>query len=154
MRYRNFRASLELRHETDEERNNRAVEALIGALTSDLKNLPQEGKIETYLICLALSQKFQLSLGEVSAEEFSLLWINGALRQEISFPDFELLLSELPEILRLKYPAVENIRRACIQLIPQIKNAFRVYDPNAWREFVNLQYVLNMLKTFDEYEHY
>ncbi|MBO4401217.1 MAG: hypothetical protein J5809_05170 [Selenomonadaceae bacterium] len=63
------------------------------------------------------------------------------------------LLAEMPKILPLDYPVVDDIRRACTILIPQIQNAFRVYDPNAWKEFVNLQYALNVLKTFDEYSH-
>ncbi|MBO4401218.1 MAG: glycosyltransferase family 92 protein [Selenomonadaceae bacterium] len=148
--YRNFRAGLELRHETDEERNSRAVESLIKALTSDLKNLPLEGKIENYLVCLALSRKFQLRFGEVSAEEFSLLWLNGMLRQNFSFADFELLLSELPEILRLKYPAAENIRRACIKIIEDsISDSYRAFNVKKFRQVIKWRYAKDLLKAFD-----
>ena len=150
LRYRNFRAGLELRHETDDERSGRAVDALIRALAGDLKNLPPEDKIETCLICLALSRKFQLDLGKASAEEFSLLWLNGALRENFSSTDFELLLNELPEILRLKYPVVENIRRACIKIIEEcISESYRSFDSQRFRQVIRWRYTKDLLKVFD-----
>ena len=116
------------------------------------------GKLETFLTCRALASHLREVMFDKTAGEFfeeaSLNAIYRTLYTQVSLADVRLLLAELPKILPLDYPVVDDIRKACIQLIPQIQNAFRVYDPNAWREFVNLQYALNMLKTFDEYEHY
>ena len=116
------------------------------------------GKLETFLTCRALASHLREVMFDKTAgnffEEASLNAIYRTLYTQVSLADVRLLLAELPKILPLDYPVVDDIRKACIQLIPQIQNAFRVYDPNAWREFVNLQYALNMLKTFDEYEHY
>lgn len=115
------------------------------------------GKLETFLTCRALASHLREVMFDKTAgsffEEAALNAIYKTLHTQVSMAEVRMLLADLPKILLLDYPAVDDIRKACLQLIPQIQNAFRVYDPNAWKEFVNLQYALNVLKTFDDYSH-
>ena len=82
------------------------------------------GKMETFLTCRALAAhlKENVLLKEWATliEEVSL----NAVQQSLYSADItnvHLLFSELPNILPLNYPAVENIRKICIEIIPQIK---------------------------------
>ena len=111
------------------------------------------GKLETYLTCRALAVHLREKLFDETAgrffEEAALNAVYKTLFTQVTIQEVRLLLSEMPKILALDYPAVKNICSACLQLIPQIMDIFRVYDPNAWREFVNLEYVRTLLETFD-----
>lgn len=115
------------------------------------------GKMETFLTCRALASHLREVMFDKTAgnffEEAALNAVHKTMYTQLPLSGVRMLLAELPKILPLDYPVVNKIREGCLQLIPQIQNVFRVYDPNAWKEFVNLQYALNLLKTFDEYEH-
>ena len=138
-------------------------------------------KMETFLTCRKLAEKLRENVIEKAAkklsdnnaesaglhtyllhmmdkttakvfEETALKAVYKSLNPQIKLSDMQLFISELPNILKLNYPVVTDIRQKCIELIPQILNFFRIYDANAWREFVNLKYIMEMLKTFDSYE--
>ena len=83
-------------------------------------------------------------------EDISLTAIHLTFATNVNLIDINLLIAELPKILKLNYPAVENIRKVCVEMIPQMSNVYRIYDPNAWRKFVNLKYLTEMLVTFDD----
>ncbi|MBR6013508.1 MAG: glycosyltransferase family 92 protein [Selenomonadaceae bacterium] len=123
------------------------------------KNIPREfllGKMETFLTCRAASVYLRENIMNENAgnffEEMSLQAIYFTMTTEVSLPDIRLLIDELPKILKLKYPVVKDIRKGLEQIIPQILNMYRVYDPMAWKKFVNLKYLLEMLQIFDEDE--
>ena len=80
-------------------------------------------------------------------EEAALNAIYRALLQPINIADVELLLSELPNILTINYPVVKDIRKTCINIIPRLSNIWRSND--LWRESVESDYLLRMLKIFD-----
>ena len=129
-------------------------------LPSFSKNSPQEnfaGKMENFLVCRKVAEHVSGSILDESVgklfEEMALKSVYRSFFTTIPFADMRLLLAELPNILTRNYPIVNDIRRACIQMIPQILNLFRVYDANAWKEFVNLKYLLKMLQGFDNYEY-
>lgn len=124
------------------------------------KKVPSEiyqGQMETFLTCRKIAELLREKVLDDDAgnflEEAALKAIYKTLFTNLTLADIKLLIAELPKILRLKYPAVEKIRKTCMNVIPKIMNVYRVYDPNAWREFVNLKYQLQMLETFDSYEH-
>ncbi len=124
------------------------------------KNPPNEffkGKTELFLVCRRLAEHLgEKFLDEKSSKFFEEAALNAVYRtlySNIMWSDVRLLINELPKILSLNYPVVEKIRQASIVLIPQMLNAFRVYDANAWKEFVNLKYILAMLQDFNSYEH-
>ena len=123
------------------------------------KNAPQENftnRIENFLICRKLSEYMAETVLDESAgkffEETALKAIYRSFFSNIPLSDMRLLFAELPNILTRNYPVVNDIRQACIKIIPQILNLFRVYDANAWKEFVDLKSLMLMLQTFDGYE--
>ena len=119
------------------------------------KNVPPEifaGKMETFLTCRKIAEVLrERVLDETTGkffEETALNAIHKTLSTAVTLPDLRLLISELPKILQLDYPAVEEIRKTCINVIPQMMHLFRIN--NIWREFTELEYLMNMLKLFDK----
>ncbi len=143
---------------------------LTGALMKNLSpllnnNLPVEffeDKMETFLTCRALAAYLKENVigkenGE-KIEKLTLTAIHNTLLSKVSAADVEMLLSEMSNLLPLNYPMVQNIRVALIELIPQVKEMIKAYilkERNFlfWLKNQNLDNMLEMLKTFDEYEH-
>ena len=127
----------------------------------DLRNVTPEffdGKMETFLTCLALSRKFNLSLGGISITEVALEWIFHTIVNLSKSEEFQLLLSELPNILSLDYSAAKKIHKICIQRLVQVKDSVRLGITDAsklqyWRDFAEFDYTLRLLKTFENYTH-
>ena len=111
------------------------------------------GKLETFLTCRRLAEylretAFNETVGNFF-EEMSLEAIHKSLASTVTAADLRLLIYELPKILPLKYPAVEKIRQSCLKVIPNFMDTFRRPLVNSWQEFIKLNYVLEMLKSFD-----
>lgn len=114
-------------------------------------------KIETFLTCLSLSSFLKETfideeLGSL-LEQFSLYAIYRSFRAVFSVADLQLLIKELPRILAMPYPIVGEVRKICFEFIPMFMDMHRVYCQDSWKEFVELDYILNMLKVFDYYKH-
>ena len=114
-----------------------------------------EEKTETFLTCLAVSTFLKDNfvdedLGSLF-EEFSLNYLYKQLEIGVTPFEIQLLVRELPKILVMPYPVVNDIRLACLKLIPQLMNTYRIYSAETWREFVHMDYVLNLLRVFDGY---
>lgn len=139
----------------------RVYNALLQNLsTAFSKNVPSEffsGKMETFLTCRKIAELLREKILDENAgnffEEAALRAVHKTLFTGITLADIKLLIAEIPQILKLNYPVVKDIRSACLNIIPQVMNLYRVYDHSAWREFANLQYLLQMLETFDSYNH-
>ena len=135
-------------------------EKLLSALLKNLsptfiKDTPKEfyqGKMETFLTCLALSGYLKNFLHDEQTEKFfeeaSLNAIHRTMITNLSMVDVELLLDELPNILKFKYPAVKNIIDACLVILPQIKNFFKINW--LWRDFVEHDNLFRLLETIKE----
>ena len=115
-----------------------------------------EGKLEIFLTCLAVSKYLKDNLladDQKEAgnffEEISLTAINRTLFCGVDFVEMNLLIAELPKILKLNYSAAKNIRTTCIDMIPKMLDHYRIYNPHAWKKFVDLKYLLDMLKSFE-----
>ena len=80
-------------------------------------------------------------------QEASLNAIHRALYGKLTMADMLLLLTEMPKILKMKYPAVKNIRDICTQIVPQMMTTLRFMSK--WQEWNELDNTLNMLKTFN-----
>ena len=129
------------------------------------KNTPQEifnGKIENFLICLKLAEHLREKVFDEDAGKFfedaALKAIYRSLFSILKLSDLKLLLSEMPNILLLNYPAVEKLRGACITLLTQLKEKIRNSITRQekmfmWKEFTEYDYLLRMLQTFKNYEH-
>jgi len=115
------------------------------------------GKVETFLICLALSSYLRKNfLDDESGrlfQDFSLKALSRSLAFGFGMAEWKIFVKELPNILAMPLPAVSILRNACLEIIPQLQNRLRVYDMRAWREFVNLDDLLRMLRVFDSYQH-
>lgn len=85
----------------------RSAEDLIKALEKNLSTDSYAGKMETFLTCRALSNY----LGENFFEEMSLKAIVKTLETSLSAADKGLFDKELPELLKLPYPVVEELRK-------------------------------------------
>lgn len=115
-----------------------------------------QNKTETYLTCLALSGLLKGTFLDDEFkklfEEFSLYFVYKTFRTEnLEVADIHMLINELPKILALPYPAVEKIRKFCFAMIPPFMDIFREYNPVSWKSFAHFQYILDMLKVFDNY---
>lgn len=134
----------------------RADERLFNALAENLSptlqpNTPPEfyeGKVETFLTCRAVAAYLQTKLTDNAPakffEEASLKALLKAVRVGTSLADMRLLLSELPNLLVLPYPVVEELRGACLYIIPQIMHIMRLN--NRWMDYVELDYINRLLK--------
>lgn len=137
----------------------RLTNALIQNLfPATLKNTQPEffaGKMETFLTCRKLAALLRENLLDkdfgMALEETALRAVQKTFATNLSLADLRLLIDEMPEILTLEYPVVEEIRETLIQILPQMMHIFRVQ--NAWREFRELEIFLNMLRAFEFYEH-
>ena len=111
-----------------------------------------EGKtfsLETALTCRAaasiLREKFPHDERFKICEEASLAAVLNSL-DGLKFDDVQLLLSELPELLKLPYPAVDELRVACLQIISLTMDFMRV---NAfWQDFVGMDNLRRLLEAW------
>lgn len=147
MHYRAARAE-NFSLETNEQRFVRVTDALTKNLSLFAKDTPPQNSLETALTCRALSTYLRKNFPDAADtwrlyEEASLAAILQSL-SNVNFPDSQLFISALPEILRLPYPAVNAIRRAAIELILQITNI--LHFNNLWAEYVELDYIRELLK--------
>ena len=122
------------------------------------------GKMETFLTCRAVADhlmKINL-LDERDGkffEELALRAIYKTLSAGMTFADARLLINEMYNILPLNYPVVNDIRLGCMRIISEMINTLRLNDtdavigPKMWLAIVELENILNLLKTFDDYNH-
>ena len=134
-------------------------------LTKFFENAPKEffaGKAETFLTCLSLSTFLKETfidkeLGSLF-EEFSLHSIRRSFVAGFVMSDVQLLIKELPKILKLPYPVVNEIRAMCLVLIPKITEILRhqITGPEYMNIMVDVhefKYIMKMLNVFDSYNH-
>ena len=125
--------------ESDKQRFNRVTDALIKTLS--LYADEKISDLETALTCRALSHY----LKEKVFEEASLAAILKSL-DGIKISDVRLLLSELPKLLNLPYPIVEDLRGALIQIISQTMDFLR--EKKLFNEMLDLSYLRRLLKAW------
>lgn len=146
--------------ESDEQIQNRIIDALNQNLLSvSPNNIPKnflEDRAETFLTCLAVSEKFQFKIEERYVSQYALFWIYQSLPKVTHAEDLFLFFSALPEILTLPFPMTEKIRLLCIGMMPSfieylrvsIKTETKQYN---WQKIIELKHLLKMLQTFDAY---
>ena len=156
LKYRDSRKKVSA--ESFEEMQARILSALEKNLLSvSPKNLPADffdDKAETFLVCLAVSEKFDFKFGDRFFSEYALFWLYQTICRNNSPRDLLMIFRSLPKILRLPYSVTENIRQVCMEIIPKFTEFLRlnaVYFEDSWKKIVELNYLLEMLKTFDFY---
>ena len=125
-------------------------------LAKFLDNAPQDffkDRLEIYLTCFAVSSYLKENfLDEYFGglfEEFSLNAAVRSLQASVNAPELQLLIKTLPKILATPYPAVNEFIKAFKMILPEFMNLFRVYSESAWKNFVHLDYLLQLLEVFD-----
>ena len=118
--------------------------------------------METFLTCRALATYLkENTIGEergALVENAALNAIYKTIFANISLADVKLLLNELPNILPLNYPVVENIRKGCLDILSNLKTKLQRGIDNKdkiifWRDFNEFDNLLRMLQVFDSYSH-
>lgn len=145
LRYRAARAEI-FSLEDETQRLNRVRSALTKILSAYA-----DGKVfdlETALTCRTTStylrEKFPGDEHLKICEEASLAAVLKSL-DGLKFSDVQLLTSELPNLLALPYPAVEELRAASIQIISQTMNFMRKNE--FWKDFADLDNLRRFLQT-------
>ena len=130
---------------------NALVQNLFPLLNKGLAPVFFNGKLENFLTCLNLISHLRGKVlddkGAKFFEELSLEAIHKSLYAELSLADISLLIDEMPKILVMDYPVVNQIREALIRIIQQVMLLFRMN--NHWQGFTDLDHELKMLQSFD-----
>ena len=128
----------------------RLLIALMKNLLPTLKPAPQDfyaGKMETFLTCRAVASYLKTKLtDDAPAKFFEEVSIQAILKSTsgMTLSDARLLIRELPNLLKLPYPVVKDLRNFSLQIIPQLMNVMRLN--NMWKDFVELDYISEILK--------
>ena len=134
--------------ESDEHKLNRVIDALTKNL-SQFASGTAKNSLETALTCRALSthlrQKFPTDERFKIFEEVSLAAVLNSI-DGLKFSDVRLFISELPELLTLPYPVIDEMRGVAIQVISQLMDFMR--EKELWKDFVDLNYIQRLVKNF------
>ena len=123
----------------DMQRRVRMEDALIKILSAYADDKLDD--LETALTCRAASAYLRGAIYEEASLAAILKSLNG-----LTLSETRLLLSELPNLLGLPYPATAELRAASIQIISQLMDFMR--EKEQWREFVALDNLRGLLKNF------
>ena len=114
------------------------------------------GKIHTFLTCLSISHDLKdAGLSEIDSnflEELSLKCLHKSLVSgNVEIWQMQLLIDEIPNILKYKYPVIMKIKEVLKRLIPQFMNYRRMQGGNEGiRSYKQLDYILQMLQVCDD----
>ena len=138
--------------ESDDQKISRVKNFLIETLTQASPfNAPEEffiGKLETFLTCRAIAEKFQIKIGDRLAEEYALVWIYQSLIKDgvLTYADLQLFVDVLPKILARPYSLVKGIRQIfSARALPTMIDATKNFQ--LWRDYKNLQNLKRLLET-------
>ncbi|MBQ3727822.1 MAG: glycosyltransferase family 92 protein [Selenomonadaceae bacterium] len=152
LKYRAARAK-NFSFESDEQRINRVVDSLVQTLTKNFSAESLEGELETFLTCRAVAEKFQIKIGEYSAEEFALAWIYRTLANvnPITYAEVQMFLKALPEILARPFPICKEIKRLTPEnilprLCESLKKGNGLKADDDWYVRFNWLYVQKLLR--------
>ena len=113
--------------------------------------------MENFLTCRALAAHLKENIFDETAGKFFEEAALNAIYKTISstvivIPDFHLLMSELPNLLQLRYPVVKNILKLSLNLIKQSKdlslqNSLLAYYK--FQKYYEIEYIEKLLQSFD-----
>ncbi|MBR4642932.1 MAG: glycosyltransferase family 92 protein [Selenomonadaceae bacterium] len=142
--------------ESNDERINRAGNALVQTLMKTSTKDSLTGKLETFLTCRALAEKFQIKIGDRFAEEYALAWIYRALliANPLTVAEIQQFLKALPEILTRPFPVCKELKTlAQDNVIPRFCEAMKAGNvntvPEDWKmcvDMLHLQKLLRLIK--------
>lgn len=117
------------------------VRRVTSALNETLSRFANDelSDLETALTCRAASNYLGLKVHE----EASLAAVLKSL-ESMTVADAQLFIRELPKLLRLPYPGVEDLRGVSLQIIEHLKDYMRL--DNKWFHYINLDYISDFLE--------
>jgi len=131
---------------SDTQRISRVIETLTKTLSQYADD--EIFDLETALTCRALSayllKKFPNEERFKVFEEASLAAILKSL-DGLKLSEVQLLMDELPNLLILPYPIVEELRDVSIQITSQMMNLMR--EKTLWKDFLEWNYLYRLLKS-------
>ena len=137
--------------ESDNERLRRVEKILIDILTECSPfDAPEKffvGKLETFLTCRAVAEKFGIKIGEHFAEEYALVWIYQCFMKKtlFTYAELQLFLSELPALLAREFPLCKKLNRiAQEKIFPLIYSDLKAAQE--WFGFYDFQYIQRLLQ--------
>ena len=114
--------------------------------------------METFLTCRKLAEflhekNFLDKTAADMLEEVSLKCVKNSLVNAL-IPELQLFIAELPNILKLNYPVVEELFKSALTMIPKLQFLFQNSIDTSeklhrWRDICELDYMLELLKTFE-----
>lgn len=138
----------------DDKKIARVIDAIVKTLTQEsFQDAPADffvGKLETFLTCRAITEKFQIKLGEHFAEEFALVWIYNTLikADPIERSEIQMFMRALPEILSRPLPICKKINQLIqANVIPRFCDILKSTDNWIIRsDFLYVQKLLRLIK--------
>ena len=97
-----------------------------------------------------MAEKFQIKIGDRSAEEFALALIYRTLVEPIKYAEAQMFLKALPEILSRPFPVCRELKELTQNhILPRfyevLKNGEPIKGDNRWKEYFNWLYIQNLL---------
>jgi len=148
--------------ESDNERVNRAISSVFNVLTErSLFDAPEEffvGKLETFLTCRAVAEKFQIKIGDQFAEELALNWIYATLikANPLTYAEVQMFFKALPKILTRPFSICRELKDlAQSNVIPRFCEALKnnnvrhkqgILDWEEHFDYVYIQELLSLIK--------
>ena len=136
--------------ENDEQRRRRVEKILIETLTQCSPfDAPPDfffDKLETFLTCRDLAEKFAVKIGSRSAEEYALVWIQQCFTKNNRFThaELQLFISALPEILARPFPLSKKLNQiAREKIFPVIYSDLK--SAMEWSGFYDFNYIHRLL---------
>ena len=149
LKYRAARAK-NFSFESNDQRINRVVNSIAQTLTKNFPVESLEGKLETFLTCRDLAEKFQLKIGEQYAEELALFWIYQFFNhpRTIERFEFQLFVNALPKILTCPFPIRKEILQAIVdKTLPFICEQSKLhFDIKGFVDYERLRQLLSLIK--------
>ena len=132
---------------------NLIIQNLVSNITKNMSRTFFQGKLETFLICMHLIEymRDRIEPSTVTAlEKISLKSIYLTMSNDMRLNEMDLLIAELPKILKFQHSEVKDIISAIVRTIPNMLDVYRIYDAYAWRKFVQLKYLTEMLNIIND----
>ena len=142
--------------ENDTARVNRVINVLVQTLMQTSPDDSFTGKMEIFLTCRAVAEKFQIKIGEHLAEEYALALIYRTLvkANPLTYLEVQQFLKALPEILSRPFPICKDIKdltqdNVLPRLCEALKNGDVIKGIEDWTErshMIHLQQLLRLIK--------
>jgi len=143
--------------ESDNERISRMISSVFKLLTECSPiDAPEEffvGKLETFLTCRAVAEKFQIKIYDKFAEELALNWIYATLikANPLMYAEVQIFMKALPEILSRPFQICRELKDLLqVNVLPRLcealKNGNVLKGREDWKMRSDVLYLQKLLR--------